>query len=90
MKNNNLFELNLDELLWKWDIIDFWALPLHQKGHKPQLKKEEKERNTTKPLSGHFKKAGTLHQPSQSNADQCSHRSLAKTQHSIFKRRERR
>lgn len=44
MKNNNLFELNLDELLWKWDIIDFWALPLHQKGHKPQLKKEEKER----------------------------------------------
>ena len=43
MDNDNLFELNLDELSWKWDIIDFWALPLHQKGQKPQTKKEEKE-----------------------------------------------
>ena len=49
MDNNNLFELNLDELSWKWDIIDFWALPLHQKGQKPQTKKEKKEsdKNTT-------------------------------------------
>ena len=49
MKKNNLFESNLDELLWKWDIIDFWALPLHQKGHKPQTKKEEKERDKNTP-----------------------------------------
>lgn len=37
MVDDDLFESNLEEFAWHWDLIDFWALPLEIKGHEPPV-----------------------------------------------------
>jgi len=42
MDDENLFEINLADSVWRWDFIDFWAQPLSQRGTKPGREKDDK------------------------------------------------